>query len=199
MTTFLDWLTGTGGISQQIGLYDFFLPFLLVFTLVFALLEKLKLASDRSDVNAVIALVLGLIVALTPKAGLYIVSLVPYFVVFLIILFGVMLLFLLTGVSAGDIGKAMHNAGAWVFFIAMSLIIVMVVTSNIFGAGLYPNLTVQTSQGPKNLTQAQYCASSPMTGENAFPCIFGNPRFMGAIAVLFAMIFATIMITRKAG
>ncbi|MBI2106817.1 hypothetical protein HYT57_02425 [Candidatus Woesearchaeota archaeon] len=55
---------------QNIGLYDFILPFLLVFTIVFAILEKTYIfgktsgpnGESKRNINAVVALVLGLII-----------------------------------------------------------------------------------------------------------------------------------------
>lgn len=52
---------------QDIGLYDFLLPFLLVFTIVFAILEKTYLFGkvgneSKRNINAVVALILGLII-----------------------------------------------------------------------------------------------------------------------------------------
>ncbi len=52
---------------QNIGFYDFILPFLLVFTIVFAILEKTKIFGKtenneaKRNINAVVALVLGLL------------------------------------------------------------------------------------------------------------------------------------------
>ena len=54
---------------QSSGFYEFALPFLLVFTIVFAILEKTKLfgteaktGEPRKNINVVIALIIGLIV-----------------------------------------------------------------------------------------------------------------------------------------
>lgn len=46
---------------QQIGFYDVFLPFLLVFAIVFAVLEKTKIFGERGRVNLIIALVIALL------------------------------------------------------------------------------------------------------------------------------------------
>ncbi len=46
----------------EIGVYDFFLPFLLIFAIVFAILEKTKIfGSDKTNINVVVALVIGLL------------------------------------------------------------------------------------------------------------------------------------------
>ena len=46
---------------REIGLFDIILPFILVFTLTFALLEKIKILGDNSKVNVAIAFVIGLL------------------------------------------------------------------------------------------------------------------------------------------
>ena len=47
---------------QEIGVYDVILPFLLVFTLAFAILEKSKIfGSDKRNINLIVGLILGLL------------------------------------------------------------------------------------------------------------------------------------------
>ena len=53
-------LYDTIGNLQQMGFYDIVLPFLLVFTISFAVLQKVKIFGDASKkINVIIALVLG--------------------------------------------------------------------------------------------------------------------------------------------
>src|SRR3989344_7253469 len=48
---------------QSSGLYEIALPFLLVFTITFAILEKTNIfGQDKSKINAVVAIVLGLLI-----------------------------------------------------------------------------------------------------------------------------------------
>ena len=46
---------------EQIGVYDVFLPFLLVFAIIFAVLEKTKIFGERSNINVVISVIIGLL------------------------------------------------------------------------------------------------------------------------------------------
>jgi hypothetical protein len=56
------------GNLQALGFYDYLLPFLLIFTLIFAILEKTKLMGTdenrkpRTNINTLLALIIGLIV-----------------------------------------------------------------------------------------------------------------------------------------
>ena len=108
---------------QSSGFYEFALPFLLVFTIVFAILEKTKLfgtdtrtGEPRKNINVVISLIIGLIVInqfeivdklnlFLPKVSLFIIVAVMFLI--LVGLFGVqvesgfsgILLFIFTIVS----------------------------------------------------------------------------------------------------
>ena len=49
-------------LLQQTGVYDYLLPFILIFALVFAALEKTEvLGSGKTNINALVAFVMGLI------------------------------------------------------------------------------------------------------------------------------------------
>jgi len=70
---------------QGVGVYDYVLPFLLVFTIIFAILEKTKLFGTEQDgraktnINTILALVIGLIVGLvTASVVLALVAIAEY-------------------------------------------------------------------------------------------------------------------------
>jgi hypothetical protein len=56
---------------EQYGVLDFFLPFILVFTIVYAVMQKTKILGDRRQFNIVIALVLGLLFVIPHAMGTY--------------------------------------------------------------------------------------------------------------------------------
>jgi hypothetical protein len=45
---------------EQIGLFSYLLPFLLIFALIFGILTKVKLFKENKAINAIIALVMGI-------------------------------------------------------------------------------------------------------------------------------------------
>lgn len=76
------------------------LPFLLVFVLVFAVLQKTKVLGDgNSKVDSLIALVIGLILIGAPQPRQYIVGIIPWLAVALVVL---LILFLIYGFGASD-------------------------------------------------------------------------------------------------
>jgi len=76
------------------------LPFLLVFVLVFAILQKSKLLGEgKAQVDALIALTIGLILIGFPQPRDYIVAMVPWLAVALVVL---LVVFLIYGFMASD-------------------------------------------------------------------------------------------------
>ena len=84
---------------------DYILPFLLVFTLTFAILDKTRLLGEgKRQINAIISFVIGLILIGFPYAQQVIVKLIPFLAVSLVILFVFMLLYgFLSGNKSGDV------------------------------------------------------------------------------------------------
>ena len=84
---------------------DYILPFLLVFTLTFAVLDKTKLLGEgKRQINAIISLVIGLILIAFPYAQGVIVKLIPFLAVALVILFVFMLMYgFAMGKKEGDV------------------------------------------------------------------------------------------------
>src|SRR3990167_1636272 len=115
---------------QGFGLYEFVLPFLLVFTIVFAILEKIRIFGTRpnvepkTNINAVVALVIGLFFV----NNFIIISRLNYFLpkicLFIIILIMTLVLF---GILGANVEKGLGpilvfvGAIASVIFIYWSL------------------------------------------------------------------------------
>ncbi|MCK5149763.1 hypothetical protein KAJ87_02465 [Candidatus Pacearchaeota archaeon] len=96
-------------IFQHFIVQDFILPFLLIFTLVFAILEKTKLLGDgKKQLNAIVAFVIGLIfvTAVFPKEVVG--NLMLFLTVALVIMFVIMLLW---GFVFGDIKDGFKPEG----------------------------------------------------------------------------------------
>ena len=60
-----------GATMEAWGVMDVILPFLLVFTIVFAVMQRTKLLGDKKNINVIIALVLGLVFVVPHTSGRY--------------------------------------------------------------------------------------------------------------------------------
>ncbi len=101
---------------------DYIFPFVLVFTLIFAVLQKTKLLGDESkQTNLLISLVSGFILISFPYARYIVVSLVPFLAVIVVILLVFMLLYgFIVGKKDGDIlGKGWKNTLIIILVIAL--------------------------------------------------------------------------------
>ena len=56
---------------QTYGIMDFLLPFLLVFTIIYAVMQKTKVLGDKKNFNVIIALVIALIFVVPHVIGYY--------------------------------------------------------------------------------------------------------------------------------
>ncbi|MFH1711450.1 MAG: hypothetical protein ABH840_04020 [Nanoarchaeota archaeon] len=106
------------------------LPFLLVFVLVFAILDKTKLLGDgKRQINAIISLVIALIFLGFAQAVGIVVNLIPVVSVVLVIIlvFYLMLGFVFNDESGLRINKGMKIAGGIIVFLIL-IVAVLVVT-----------------------------------------------------------------------
>lgn len=94
-------LGNTLGVLSELGLYDVVLPFLLIFTLIFAILEKTKILGEeeidgkkytKKNLNAMISFVIALITVAIGQAVGFINKFLGLAVVVIVILFGFLLM-----------------------------------------------------------------------------------------------------------
>lgn len=84
---------------------DYILPFVLVFTLIFAILQKTQLLGEgKKQINAILGLIVGLILIAFPSARDIVVQLMPFLAVSAVVLFVFMLLYgFVMGSTDGDV------------------------------------------------------------------------------------------------
>jgi hypothetical protein len=83
---------------------DFILPWILIFTLVFAILDKTNvLGQGKKQINAIVAAVIGLLLLAFPTTRDFIVNLIPIMVAMAVILFIFLMLYsFASGDKKGD-------------------------------------------------------------------------------------------------
>ncbi len=111
-----------GGIQrlEEWGFYDVLLPFLLVFILVFAILEKIQLFGQQSrKFNAVIALVIGLLLVRGGEQAVlvtFINTYLPNVSAVIVVFLGFLILLGMFGVGAGA-----FRGGLMIVFVILSV------------------------------------------------------------------------------
>lgn len=111
----------------DLGVYDFFLPFLLVFAIIFAILEKVKIFGDKSNVNAVVAVVVGLLLIVQQDIVSIINNFLPKIsLVIVVILMGLLLIAMI----AGKEYKGLQGTALGIGMIVVVVAVILALTSS---------------------------------------------------------------------
>ena len=129
-------------ILQSPVLTKFVYPFLLMFFIVFAILEKTKvLGSERKQINALVALVIGLIFVSAVYPKMVVENMILFLTIAIVIVFVVLLLW---GFISGEEGlkfAAAPKALKWVIGIAIIIAVTLAVLwATGVGFGFFENL-----------------------------------------------------------
>ena len=102
---------------------EIILPFLLVFAIIFAILEKTKiLGDDKKQINAIIALAVGLLLLAFEEPRMIIGKLVPFLAVAAVVILIFMLLYgFVGGTKEGGLSKGLTITFG--IFIAIALVV----------------------------------------------------------------------------
>ena len=77
---------------QAIGIFDVMLPFILIFAIIFAILQKTKILSGRKGIDVIVAMAIGFIAIVNPYVSQLMKVLLENTVVAVLIIVAVMLL-----------------------------------------------------------------------------------------------------------
>jgi len=115
---------------ERWGLTDVFLPFLLIFTIIFAVMEKTKiLGTDKRNLNMIIALVISLTTIIPHVTGNYPAGFDPVLIIqqalpaVSIVAIAIIMLLLLIGLFGGEMVFLGASMPGWIAFISIATII----------------------------------------------------------------------------
>jgi len=109
------------GFMQGAGFFDYLIPLLLIFSIMFALLEKTKvLGKNKTNINVLVALVIGLLLVAQPLVVQTMNSFLPKAsLIFIVILVCLMTIALLAGGEHTGIAGTAYAIAAIVVIIAI--------------------------------------------------------------------------------
>ena len=113
---------------EQVGLFSYVLPFLLIFALVFGILTKVKLFKENKAINAIIALVIGLMAVQMDFVSAFFAEIFPRVGIALIFILG---LFIVVGLFIDE----KHQVLNWILVgIALVVFVIVIVqTAGVLG------------------------------------------------------------------
>lgn len=133
----LDFVSADAGTGSWFGhpiFSDFILPFLLVFVVIFAILQKSKILGDgKMQIDALVSLAVGLILIGVPAAREIVVSIIPWLAVGVVV---ILMFLILYGFVAGDKWKD-HK---WIVVVFGILIGIFVIGVVIVTTGFLPTI-----------------------------------------------------------
>ncbi len=132
------------------GIY-FFMPvfsFLFVFVVVYAILAKTKVLGEQK-VNLIVSFVMAIIFMNFSSMQLYVETMLPWFVVFVICLF---LVLIIMAFSTKDVGKMMTPAFAWVM-VAILVVIFLISAIKVFNPVFHPEYGLTSGGSPQIISQ----------------------------------------------
>jgi hypothetical protein len=119
-------------IFQNWIVTKFALPFLLIFFLVFAILEKTKILGDNKQINALIAFVVGLIFVGFASPKEFVENMILFLTVALVVLFVVLILW--GFVSSGKEGFELED---WMKYSLWGIASVAVIAAVLWSTGIH--------------------------------------------------------------
>jgi len=182
----------------ETGLLNYFsiiFPALLVFVLVFALLQKIKILGESKSINALVAIALGFIVLLSESILSIINFAAPWFVVFFIFMVLLLVVFKLMGASDENIASVIRTDKVvqWVI-LAISLIIVVSALGHVYGQRLLPYTTEEV-----NVTEDGEIVSTATTSfKTNVAAVFFHPKVLGLVFLFLVAMFTIALITKEA-
>ena len=177
-------------LVTRTGVASYFLPFLLVFAVVYAFLAKTKLAGDRSDINAVIALVVAFLSILSEGFRIFILGFIPYAAVLFLLLFLGIFMYAIFGAGEKDIEKVLKNPS---FYYPLAIIFIILVFIAAAQQGLFSKAYNYTNYTNATGVPDQ---SGTLVGPGAATVIFGSPVVLGMIVLLVLMAIAMYYIAK---
>jgi len=158
-------------MAMDISGLSFFMPlfgFLLVFTIMLALLLKTKLLGENKFVNVVISFIIAIIFATMTNVREYVQNVTPWFVVLVIALFFILII---VGLYTPKVADVVKPGFVW-FFIILLILVFLIAAITVFSSfsGIWDDVT---------------------------NFVTNEARFAGAIILLIIAILAAWVMTKK--
>lgn len=167
--------------------FDVIYAFILVWALMFAVLQKTKIIGQAMGLNALIATAAGFIIIVSRRAVEMINFIIPWFTVAIIFLVLLLLIFQIFGLKEGDLAIAAKDKGVYWTLIGVAIIIFVAAFSSVFGQSILE--AGAGARGDINATGA-----SNNFQENITLTLF-HPKVLGMIVLFGIAIMAVALLS----
>ena len=185
MATFID----VGLLSY----FDAVFAILLVFAIVFALLQKTKILGGSLSIDAIVAIAAAFMVLLSRSLIEMINFMIPWFVVAIIFLVLMILLFQMFGLKEASLEAMVKEKIVYWTIIVVGIVIVLAAFGTVFGQSLIP----VTQEGQINTTLTESEVSTGSYQQNIYAILF-HPKIVGMVVLFAIAAFAIILLSGSA-
>lgn len=181
----------------EIGLIRYFsviFPALLVFVVVYALLQRTKILGENKTVHATAAIVLAFILMLSEDITTIINFIAPWFVLLFIFVVLLLVVYKLMGATDEDLTGFIRTdkLTQWTIFI-IGIVIVISAMAHVYGERLLPITQEEVPEGV-NVTAVE--AAPPAFGVSVAK-VFFHPKVIGLIFIFLVAVFTIGLLTRE--
>lgn len=199
MASFLD-ITFFRGITPILIL-------LLVFAIVYGILSTTKFLGNNKNLNAIIALVIGIFVMFSTKIVKVIMVMIPWFLILGIFLILVVIAFKTLGLSDESLRNAVHDKTVYWTITIICLILFVASIASVFGQQEL-NVTKQNSSSQITFSSGDNSGTTSVDSngnvitntdnfQNNAKATFYHPRMLGFLVVIVICVFAAIQLTKN--
>jgi len=182
----------------DVGLLEYFsiiFPALLIFVVVYALFEKLKIVGESKSVHAIIAIAFAFILMLSKDVMDIINFISPWFVLLFIFIILLLVAYKTLGASDENIANFIRTdkLTQWIIII-IGVIILFSALSHVYGERLLPITEGGTVSGENNMTSVTGSATptySARMGETFF-----HPKVLGFVLIMTIAVFTVGLLTK---
>jgi len=154
---------------MDFGLQVILVP-LLVFAIVFAVLQKTKILGEKADLNAFVAVAVALILAVVPNFTGFLMTYIPFIAGILIVLFGGTLVFMVLGASVDDIVAFMKRSEV------VTILVIIILAYTFYAVGVWFGSDI--SPYANNTSGAQNSVAVEGISRITNPAVMGTIIFM---------------------
>ncbi|RMF05575.1 hypothetical protein D6764_04345 [Candidatus Woesearchaeota archaeon] len=168
--------------------------FLLIFTIIYALLVYTKFLGDNKSLHAIIALSFSVIMLFTPRALEAVKIMVPWFMLFILAGVFVLLVYKLFGAPDSSIEWTVRNYGGlkWGIFIVS----VIIIAGSLGYVYSQPAPGTAPQEGNSTILTA-YQGDVGSTGEEALLATIFHPKVLGMVVTLLIAVFTISLLSQS--
>ncbi len=179
----------------DLGLLNYFnvvFSFILVWALVFALLQKTRVLGEKVGLNVLVAVAVAFLVSLSDSVVEMIRFMIPWFTIAIIFFVLLILVFMVFGAGEKDIFNYIKGdrAVGWVI-IGVVLVIVGASFANVFGQ----KLTQAAFEGGSAVNVSTGGVATGSFQQNIYATLF-HPKVLGMIILFAVAIFAIALLSQ---